>query len=123
MKLKDLIMARKTIFNHKDDKMPSRLAYKFMKIMKASDNEEAFYNEKLKAIIEEYSIKNDEGKTKIVDGEFRITADCISEFNSAILELENTEIDAPTIRLSLDELADVSFSITESFTLDAFIEE
>ena len=123
MKLKDLIIARKVIYDRKENKIPSRLAYKFMKIMKASDNEDAFYNEKLRALIEEYSIKDEKGKTKIVNGEFRIKANCISDYNAAVEELDDTEVEVPNIKFTLSELEGLSFTVEEIFYLDAFIEE
>lgn len=123
MKLKDLIIARKVIYDRKENKIPSRLAYKFMKIMKASDNEDAFYNEKLRALIEEHSIKDEKGKTKIVNGEFRIKANCISDYNAAVLELGDTEVEVPNIKFTLSELEGLSFTVEEIFYLDAFIEE
>lgn len=123
MKLKDLIIARKVIYDRKENKIPSRLAYKFMKIMKASDNEDAFYNEKLRALIEEYSIKDEKGKTKIVNGEFRIKANCISDYNAAVEELGDTEVEVPNIKFTLSELEGLSFTVEEIFYLDAFIEE
>lgn len=123
MKLKDLIIARKVIYDRKENKIPSRLAYKFMKIMKASDNEDAFYNEKLRALIEEYSIKDEKGKTKIVNGEFRIKANCISDYNAAVAELGDTEVEVPNIKFTLSELEGLSFTVEEIFYLDAFIEE
>lgn len=123
MKLKDLIIARKVIYDRRENKIPSRLAYKFMKIMKASDNEDAFYNEKLRALIEEYSIKDEKGKTKIVNGEFRIKANCISDYNAAVEELGDTEVEVPNIKFTLSELEGLSFTVEEIFYLDAFIEE
>lgn len=123
MKLKDLIIARKVIYDRRENKIPSRLAYKFMKIMKASDNEDAFYNEKLRALIEEYSIKDEKGKTKIVNGEFRIKANCISDYNVAVEELGDTEVEVPNIKFTLSELEGLSFTVEEIFYLDAFIEE
>ena len=123
MKLKDLITARKTILSLKEERIPSCVAYKLMKIVKASNDEEAFYDEKIKEIIEEYSIKDQEDKTKIVNGEFRIRADKFAEFNKAIRELEETEVEQPKTKLHLSDLEDIKISVADIYALDSFIEE
>ena len=123
MKLNDLLKARTIILNHKNEKMPSRLAYKFMKLLKASDNEDAFYNEKIKALIEEHCVKGEDGRPKTVDGGIKIETAHIADYNKSVIELLDTEVEIPTIRFTLADIEMLSFDVEEMFFLDAFIEE
>lgn len=123
MKIKNLLTARNVIFQHKDDKIPSSLAYKLMKFLKASDNDEAFYNEKLKALIEEYSIRESDGKIKMVNGNFAIQPSKIDVFNKEAEELRNTEVDIPQIKFSIKELEPIHLSIADIYSLDELITE
>jgi hypothetical protein len=124
MKLKDLILAKKTIQSHTQDKMPSRLAYKMMKLLKASESEDAFYNEKMKQIVNEFALKNEDGTIRFTDdGGVLVKNDMLENFNAAITELEEMQVDIPEIKFTLSELESINFSISEMFTLDEFIEE
>lgn len=121
MKLKELIAVRKLIVKHKDDAMPSCVAYKLMKIMKASDSDEAFYNEKIRQMLDQYSLKDEEGKSKMVDGDIAIEPAKMAEFNQKILEVQDIEVETPNVQLSIDELESVRLTVSELYTLDEFI--
>ena len=123
MKIKNLLTARNVIFQHKDDKIPSSLAYKLMKFLKASDSDEAFYNEKLKSLIEEYSVREADGKIKTVNGSFAIQPSKVDVFNKEAEELRNTEVDIPQVKFSIKELEPIRLSITDIYSLDEFITE
>lgn len=123
MKLKNLLRAREIIFQHKDDKISSLLAYKFMKFMKASDSEEAFYKEKVKEAIEEFSLKEEDGKNKLVNGKIAIIPSKIDEFNKVINEIDEIDVEAPKIKFSINELEAIVLSVSEIYVLDEFIEE
>ena len=123
MKLKNLLTARKVIFQHKDDRVPSCLAYKLMRFIKASDSDEAFYNEKLQQAINEYSLKDEKGKNKVVNGNIAIEPAKIDEFNKTVEEIQNTDVDTPQIKFSIRELEPICLSVSEIYSLDEFIEE
>lgn len=53
MKLNKLIQVRRVLAEHANEPIPTMLAYKILKFMKASDTEGAFYDKKLKEIIDE----------------------------------------------------------------------
>lgn len=123
MKLNDLITARRIILSHKDEKMSSFLAYKLMKIIKASDEEENFYKEKLQALIDEYSIKDENGNVKVQDDGVAIAPAHVEAFNKAAAEIQNMEVEAPKIKFSVHELGTIKLTVSEIYALDEFIEE
>lgn len=123
MKLKNLLTARKVVFQHKDDKLPSCLAYKLMKFMKASDLAEAFYNEKLQQAINEYSLKDENGKPKTISGNIVIEPAKINEFNSLVEEIQDTDVDTPQVKFSIQELEPICLSLADIYSLDEFIQE
>ena len=48
MKLINLIATRNILSEHAGEKAPALTSYKIMKLLKASDTEDAFYNEQLR---------------------------------------------------------------------------
>lgn len=123
MKLKNLLNARKIIIQYKDDKLSPTLAYKFVKFMKASDSEEAFYNDKLKQLIEEYALKDEKGQIATQDGNIRLMPAKIQDFNNAANELQETEVEAPNVQFKISELEQIKLSVTDLYALDDFVME
>ena len=123
MKLKNLLNARKIIIQYKDEKLSPTLAYKFVKFMKASDSEEAFYNDKLKQLIEEYALKDEKGQIATQDGNIRLTPAKIQDFNNAANELQETEVEAPNVQFKISELEQIKLSVTDLYALDDFVTE
>ena len=123
MKTIELIKARKVIAGRADEKVSASLAYKMMKFMKASETEDAFFNAKLKEIVERYGEKDGAGKLIYVDNGVSIAKNAVDECKGAIAELENTETDAPDIRFPLAELEQLKLSMSEIFALENFITE
>lgn len=120
MKLGKLLKARKVISAHSNEAISVPLAYKMMKFMKASDSEDAFYVAKIREIIAKYKDSeqnnSNDGKIRIQKGKETI---CQAELN----EVENTETEAPNIKFSLSELAELKLTVQEVFSLDEFIIE
>lgn len=123
MKLKNLLNARKIIIQYKDEKLSPTLAYKFVKFMKASDSEEAFYNDKLKQLIEEYALRDEKGQITTQDGNIRLMPAKIQDFNNAANELQETEVEAPNVQFKISELEQIKLSVTDLYTLDDFVTE
>ena len=121
MKLGSLLRARKTISAHANEAISVPLAYKMMKFMKASDNEDVFYITKVKDIISKFEDKkaNDEGNS----GEVHIQKDKIQECQREIKAVEDTDVEAPAIRFTLAELNELKLSVTEVYSLDEIINE
>ena len=122
MKITNLIQIRKIISRHADKKISTALAYKMMKFMKASDNDEAFYNEKIREIIEKYGEKDENGQIVCIESGVSLVQTTIDECKSKIYELDGTEIDVPNIKFSLAELEQLKLSMNELFIIDELIE-
>lgn len=123
MKLDELLLIRKIIISKSQIQVPARLAYKMMKVIKGTDDEENFYNEKLRAIVEEYG-ERDEGGKLVEDGNScKIKPDALSACRSAIKELDDTQVDVPKITLNLDEIEPLTLSAAEMIALQPIIKE
>ncbi len=123
MKLKNILQIRKVIENHKQDKMATNLAYKFVKFLKASDKEETFYDNQITLLFDEYSQKNEDGTIKNDGQSIFIVPELIDEFNKKLAELQDTEVDKPEISFTLKELENLSFTVDEMYCLDEFIND
>ena len=123
MRIIELIKAWKVINSRADEKVSASLAYKMMKFMKASETEDAFFNKKMKEIIDRYGEKDGDGKLVYAGGGVSIGKDNIEECKKAICELECTEAIAPDIRFPLGELEQLKLSMSEIFALEEFITE
>ena len=121
MKLIDLIKARKVIEAHQTEKLPAVVAYKIMKFMKTSETEDAFYNEKMREIIDKYAARED-GQIKVQEDRILIKPECMQECNEALEELQNTETENPKLCIKVEELSAFQLSVAEVSILDEFIE-
>jgi len=123
MKLINQINARKVLATYKDERMSTALAYKMMKIIKASDNDEAFYNEKFRELIEQYGLKDEHGNLVANGAQISLVPETAAECKKKIQELENTEVEAPPVRLILCELSELRMSMADLAALEEIIEE
>ena len=121
MKLDKLLQSRKTLSAHAQESVSAPLAYKMMKFLKASDNEEAFYVARLKEIIAKY--RDPEFEQNPQDGGIHIRKDKVNECNEEVEALTSTEVEAPSIKFTLQELSELKLSVAEMYTLDEFIIE
>ena len=99
------------------------LAYKMLKFMKASDTEGSFYDQQLKDIISKYAKKDQKGEPMYIDGHISIMPDKVEECQKAINDLGETDVDAPKITFSIQELTPINFSVSELYSLDEIIIE
>lgn len=123
MKLNKLLQARKVLEKHANEPIPTLLAYKILKFMKASDTEGAFYNDKLKEIIMKYGERDDSGNLINSNGGVNIARDKIEECEKEIKELDETDVEKPQITFTIQELTPINFSVSELYSLDELIEE
>ena len=124
MLLKDVVEARDVLKKLGDQPCSPKLSYTIMKILKETDDNERFYIEKYRNIMDECAVKNDDGTFKITDGLFQIQEDRKEQFDKSITELVTLEVDDVTRKIKLSDLND-SMSITPSDMnrLDIFITE
>lgn len=123
MKLNKLLQVRKVLSEHANEPIPTMLAYKMLKFMKASDTEGSFYDQQLKDIISKYAKKDQKGEPMYIDGHISIMPDKVEECQKAINDLGETDVDAPKITFSIQELTPINFSVSELYSLDEIIIE
>lgn len=123
MKINKLITAKEAILPFCQERVSPRLAYKIMKFLSALEVEEAFYDAKMKEIIEAYGERNELGEFVFSGDGVKIAHDKISECNAALSELSNTDVDAPQIVFTLDELNELRMSVKDIRSIADFIQE
>ena len=123
MELSKIMQARQIVASKSQEKVPAALAYKLMKFLKATADEEDFYNQKLQGIIEEYADRDKDGKPIGDGGGVRVRQDAVEPCKQAIEELSGTDVDAPKIAFKLSEIEPLTFSAAEMIILDDFIKE
>lgn len=124
MELNKILQARNTLALHINDKVNATLAYKMMKFLKTSENEEEFYHTKLQGFISEYAEKDANGNpVRTESGDIRIIQGKVKECEKEIENLAKTDVTEPTIKFNLDELSELKLSAKEMYNLDSFIIE
>ena len=118
-----LLGVQETIDKLQSTHLSIRTLYKFSKLSKAVGEEMDFYREKLRALIEEYAQRDENGQPVQEAGNIRIIPEKISECNERINELLNLEVELPDIEFELDELENISLSMDEFNHLLPFIVE
>ena len=88
-----LLGVQETIDKLQSTHLSIRTLYKFSKLSKAVGEEMDFYREKLRALIEEYAQRDENGQPVQEAGNIRIIPEKISECNERINELLNLEVE------------------------------
>ncbi len=125
MKLYELLEVR-TVINKNIDQtklISADLAYKIMKLMKNTQNDCDFYQEKFNAILAEYGEKDDDGQLIQENNGIKIQDGKMEECTSKVNELNNTEIELPKIKFTLEELKPYNFSVIDMAKIDELIQE
>ena len=124
MKLQKIIKAKQVIMEHATEKVAPALGYKLLKLCKAIETEEEFFNKKMADIIETYCKKNEDGSyVENQKGGLEIKDGKIDECNEAIKELNAVEVDIPDITFTIEELSELKLSVTDLMWIDDFIKE
>lgn len=127
MKLYELLQLRTVISSRisQNENLPAGLAYKIMKLIKNTQNDVDFYQEKYSDIIQQYAERDDKGQLiQIEDRQgIKIQEDKKDECVQKLFELNNTEVDKINIKFSLAELEPYEFSIADMSVLDEVIKE
>lgn len=122
--LKDVANLRNLHGVLKNQTLPIRLAYKFSKIFKKAEEENAFYVENLTKIINKYSEKDENGNPIILPNQnIKVQKEYVEIAQKEIDELENLEIDFPDITFTLDELDSIRLTVEQLDTFLPFIAE
>ena len=106
-----------------DAKMPTKTAYKFMKLLKAIEEEETFFNDKMREIIFEYGKKDENGQPIFLEnGNVEIVEGREVECNEKVRELESIEVEIPDTKFSIEELEVLELSPRDIYALESVIE-
>lgn len=106
-----------------DKKMPTKTAYKFMKLLKAIEEEETFFNNQMQEIILEFGKKDENGQPVFLNnGNIEIIEGKENDCNTRIQELRDIEVEIPDYKFSLDELEDLELSPRDIYAIDTIIE-
>lgn len=109
----------------KDQKMPTKTAYKLAKIAKEVEGEISFYQEKLRKIVLEHGLLDEQGNpVPTEDGMgIKLREGHEQACNDAMEELQSIEVVIGNYALTLEELDSLEISLTEMGYIMPFIEE
>ena len=125
MKLINVLNARSVITSKAQVKgVNFKTSFKFMKFLKATDEDEKFYNEKREELIKTFATKDENGKIVVENNQYKFTDENLAEINKQISELAATEVEIPeTLKFSSEELEKMEFTIEEVSAMYEIIEE
>ena len=122
MELTKLLQIRNVLLAHINDKVSASLAYRIMKYLKSTDQEEDFYLKRTQELADEFGEKDADGKpVRNTDGGINIQHDKIEECKNLISELNKTNVDVPATKFALAELSELKLSVKEMYILDDLI--
>lgn len=124
MQLGKLVQAERVIQSLSHEKMGVGLSYKLMKLLKSMNDDKEFYYNEVDRIIDKYALRNESGEIiKNQDGNVPFDMTRKEELEEDSLQLNQTEVEIPNIKLRLEELQDLKLSVNDMIVLDDFIEE
>ena len=123
MEIIRIIQAKEVFAPHFQEKLAPSLSYKIYKLCKFAEQEELFYNQKRRELIEEYAQRDENGAIINNNGKINIIQGRIAEAQSAMAELESIDVEVPNIKFTLDELSEIRLSVTDIVALNGFIKE
>ena len=110
-----------TIEQHK---FPLRTAFRISVIRRCVETNLTFYFEELTKLLDEYAIKDENGKFEADEnGNYKIAPDKIPECNEKITNLLNFEFEIEASKLELDDLESLELSVEELSAIYPFIQE
>lgn len=123
MKMSQIIGVKRVVDEMRQTKFASQTAYKLMKLSKAIDAENDFYIDKLKEIINEFGERDDDGNLVKDDDGVKICKTKFDECQRALAELNNIEVEKPSVSLTVEELEPALLSIADMDLLSIFFVE
>nr|DAO56491.1 MAG TPA: Protein of unknown function (DUF1617) [Caudoviricetes sp.] len=120
MELIKIVNARRVLDSlaNKED-ISAHLSYWMAKFVAKTESEYNFYVTGMHKLFDKYATKNGDDNAAIC-----IPAENVDEFNSAVEELNKTNVEDPHIRFSLSELsAELKLSMKQIYPLLDFIDE
>ena len=106
----------------KDEKLPIKVAYKIGKLLRALDEEVAFYKQKFQSILEQYAIIKDNKFAMSEDGQsILIQPDKQQECANELNDLRRLSICIPDITFELDDFCSLEITASQFSILAPFI--
>ena len=120
-----LIEARSAISEYVDLDIDSRVSYKLMKMLDATEKDNQFYFDKLKSVIEKYGEHGEDGNVIFDErGNVKIRQDSIAEAQHEINEIASIKVSVPCrYLLSLDDLNGFKMSCRKMKMVEPFLKE
>lgn len=106
-------------------KLPIKISYAVAKNISKIEAELKVYNAEREKLIEKYSVKDEEGKTKIDNGTINIQEEYLDAWNKEHTELLSIENDIDIHLIPIDELLNSMCNIapSEIIAIDYLIQE
>ena len=104
-------------------KLPVATAYKFSTLFKALKEHSSFYQDELTKIIEEYALRDDDGKIiSLGQDTVKLQEDKLDEAQKSFAELSELEVEVPDVKFSLEELEKLELTVSDLEILTYFIQ-
>lgn len=109
----------------KNQKIPMKTAYRLAQLARSIEGETTFYNAKLREIIMQYALLDEEGMPiSTEDGKgIKLRQGVEEECYSAIQELQDIEVTVPDIQLSIEDFDNVELTVVDMGVILPFITE
>ena len=119
--INDMLAVSRFLDAHRADKMSMKTAFKLNKLAVALEPDMKLFQEKYQALVNEYAdVEASEG---MPNGTFKIKQEKFDDYIAAADELSSVEIEVPDIKISLEELENLSITLDEMRPLMSFIED
>lgn len=123
MKIIKIINAKEIFSPYFQEKLSPSLSYKIYKLCISAEQEEAFYNQKMGEIIEEYAKRDEKGSIININGQIKLTEETASVAQQKVADLRSIDVEVPNIKFTLDELSEIKLSVADIAAIDEFIKE
>ena len=124
MKMHEVLELQKLYNSISHIKLPLKTAYKFSRLMRRAEEENTFYKEKFREIIEEYGVREKDEYKLAPDGQsIVIIPGKEVECNKKLAELSNLDVQIDGIKFTIEELEGIDVSISELNCLMSLIED
>lgn len=117
MKLIDVINARRTLEGLANKEISVRLSYWMNKFLSLTEDDEIFYQDKVKEIVDKYD-------ATVLEQGVEVKSEYLPKFNQEIKELQDTEVQEIDIKFSLKDLSnDLKLSMKQLYPLMPYIKD
>lgn len=120
---KEILDKVNVLGNISNRNLPVRVSYALAKNISKIENELKHYNNERAKIIERYCEKDEEGNSKIENGNYVIKKDEIENWNKDMKDLQDIENEFDVHKFNLELLNGYDMTANEMMCIDFMIEE